>query len=580
MQTHDKPPNPCPMALLAAFVIPLLVVCALCWPMPLQPGSVWNPSLFGASHAWLGDHLWRAISSGEPLHQTLRAGYPWERSGHFIGWLPLLAILPLQPVVGAIAAFHTAELLALPLSSLAAWPLLRRWSGAGPWSVAAGCVAFALCPFALGTLSSGELPKLCTGLLPLFLYALDRALGDERSWAWAGAAAALATITGFTSPYFGLIIPLLTLGMVAADAWRRRRLLWPAVCGAAAAAGLAPVALYFRGLHQAMVASLYMPAQTGGRQPTLPIPHPAASLQDLLLGLPLDPATAWDMRHVAYLGSLLVVVLAMLAWRQRGEGRGRGAALTLLIAGALMSLGPWLYPDQELWEVPLPALILAKLRYPLATGGMYYRLAVMGSLGLALWLVVECARRPRLAWLLLSIQLGDSLRASGPWPLGAVPVPGAQALAELQGDDGAVLDLPFDGGLVPSQQALLLAAIHGRPTTALPRILLPAERAVLRPLWGQALSAEDAPAALRALGIRYVVSQDDDPIVESTVSQHLGAPKLSSGQLVVWDLGPTILVPRPLDELTLQARKRPIEKHRPKAPRGMPPAPSPSKHRR
>jgi len=580
MQTHDKPPNPSPMALLAAFVIPLLVVCALCWPMPLQPGSVWNPSLFGASHAWLGDHLWHAISGGEPLHQTLRAGYPWERSGHFIGWLPLLAMLPLQPLVGAIASFHIAELLALPLSSLAAWPLLRRWSKAGPWSVAAGCVAFALCPFALGTLSSGELPKLCTGLLPLFLYALDRALRDERGWAWAGAAAALATITGFTSPYFGLIIPLLTLGMVAADVWRRRRLLWPAVCGAAAAAGLAPVALYFRGLRQPMVASLYMPAQTGGRQPTLPIPHPAASLQDLLLGLPLDPATAWDMRHVAYLGSLLLVVLAILAWRQRGEGRGRGAALTLLIAGALMSLGPWLYLDQELWEVPLPALILAKLRYPLATGGMYYRLAVMGSLGLALWLVVECARRPRLAWLLLSIQLGDSLRASGPWPLGAVPVPGARVLAELQGDDGAILNLPFDDGLVPSQQALLLAAIHGRPTTALPRILLPAEQAVLRPLWGQALSAEDAPAALRALGIRYVLCQNGDLTVEANVTRQLGEPTHHEGLLVVWDVGPTTLVRRPLEQLTHPARTVPNKKRRPRAARGKAPAGPPSKPRR
>ncbi len=562
-------------ALLAAFVVPLAVVCALCWPLPLHLGSSWNPSLFGASHVWLGDHLWRAITDGESLHHTLRAGYPWERSGRFIGWLPLVATLPLRPLLGPIASFHVGLLLALPLSSLAAWPLLRRWSGAGPWPTAAGCVAFALCPFALGTLSSGELPKLCIGLIPLFLYALDRARSQDRSWRWIAASAGLAMVTGFTSPYFGLTIPLLTAGLLGWDAWTERRLPRPALCGAAVAAGLIPVALYFAGIRSHVTASLYMPAQSFGRQSPLPSPHPVASLQDLLLGLPAEHGSPWDMRHVAYIGSLLLLALAVLAWRQRDRRPGRRAAWALLITGGLLALGPWLYPIEQLTPVPLPALLLTALRYPLATGGMFYRLAVLGSLGLALWLAVECARRPRLAWLLLLVQLGDGLRTSAPWPLEVVAVPGADFLEDLQGDDGAVLDLPYGGGLVPSQHALLLAALHGRPTTALPRMFLPSEQATLRRIWSQALADEDAPAALRARGIRYVLCQNGDQRLEAETSASLGEPTIQRPPLVIWDLGPTSLVPRSVSQLERKVPAPGKGKAREGPPRGKPGAEPP-----
>lgn len=569
-------PSPRPsLPLLAAFLVPLAVVCALCWPLPLHPASTWNPSLFGASHAWMGDHLWRALTQGESLHHTLRAGYPWERGGRFIGWLPLLACLPLRPVLGPIASFHAGLLLALPISSIAAWPLLRRWSGAGPWAAAAGCVAFALCPFALGTLSSGELPKLCIGLIPLFLYALDRARSQERGWHWAAASAGLAMVTGFTSPYFGLTLPLLTIGLLGWDVWTRRRLLRPVLCGGAVAAGLVPVALYFSGIRQHVSASLYMPAQNFGRQNPLPSPHPSASLQDLLLGLPADHGSPWDMRHVAYLGSLLLVVLAVLAWRQRDGRAGRWAAGALLATGGLLALGPWLYPIERLLPVPLPAVVLAMIRYPLATGGMFYRLAVLGSLGLALWLAVECARRPRLAWLLLLVQVGDGLRSSAPWPLEVFPIPGVEALEELQGDDGAVLDLPYGGGLVPSQHALLLAAVHGHPTTALPRMFLPSEQAMLRRLWSRALAEDDAPAALRALGIRYVLCQNGDARLEAETSASLGEPILDDEPLMIWDLGPTQLVPRSAEQLEHKGQPRHGEGARKRPPRGKPPGEPP-----
>jgi hypothetical protein len=547
MRPDHAPPTPT-LPLLVAFAIPLVVTCALCWPLPIRPGSHWCPTLFGASHAWTLEHLWQALTQGEPLHHTLRAGYPWERSARFIGWLPMLAALPLRAVLGPIVAFQLALLLALPLSSLAAWPLLRRWGGAGPWVTAAGCVSFALCPFALGTLSSGELPKLCVGLVPLFLFALDRARCQERGLGWTLAAAALATVTAFTSPSFGLFLPLMALGLLGWDAWHHRRLLRPLGCGAAVAAALLPALLYYRGLEGHVWRSLHMPAQSFGLQAQLPSPHPSASLLDLLIGLPAEVSGPWSMRHVAYLGSATIALLALLAWRN-GRRPGRSAAIALLIAGGLLALGPQLYPVENLSRIPMPAVLLSWLRYPLARSGMFYRLALLGSLGLALWLVVEAARRPRLVWLLLLVQLADSVRASGPWPLEVQPIPGYGLLKSLKGADGAVLDLPYGGGLVPSQQALLLATLHGRPTTALPRMFLPSEQAVLRPLWARALDGEDPVATLGALGIRYVVSSNGDPRLEAKTEARLGPPSQRRGSLTIWDLGPTTLVPRPAAQL-------------------------------
>jgi hypothetical protein len=562
------------LPLLLAFALPLAAVCALTWPLPLQLGESWCPSLFGASHAWTGEHLWLALTRGDPLHVTASAGYPWQRSARFIGWLPLLAALPLRALLGPIAAFNITLLLALPLSSLAAWPLLRRWGGAGPWVTAAGCVAFALCPFALGTLTSGELPKLCIGLVPLTLYALDRARSQERGAGWLLATSALAAVTVFTSPTFGLFLPLVAVGLLLWDAWKHKRWRRPLACGAAVAAGLLPALLYYRELEGHVWRSLHMPAQSFGLQAVLPDPHPSASLVDLLIGLPGEVTGPWSMRHVAYLGSVTVVLLALLAWRN-GRRPGRGVALALLLAGGLLALGPQLYPVDAMSPVPLPATLLSWLRYPLARSGMFYRLALLGSLGLALWLVVETARRPRLVWLLLAVQIGDGIRASAPWPLAVQPIEGRRLLLELRGEDGAVLELPYGGGLVPSQQGLLRASLHGRPTTSLPRMFLPSEQAVLRPMWSRAMDGDDPSAKLQRMGVRHVICANGDPVLEQRTEARLGPPTHERGDLKVWDLGPTTLAPRPAAQLApVRAPARPGAPARGKAgPQATPPRP-------
>lgn len=548
-------------ALLATFLVPLALALALGWPLALDLGGSFHPSAFGPSHAWVGDQLWRALTDDGSLLATRRAGYPWPRQMRIIGWLPLLLALPLRPFLGPLAAFNLVALLALPLSALATWPLVRRWTGAGPWSAAAACVVFAASPFALGTLATGELPKLAIGLIPLFLWTLDRSLDAPRPLGWLLATAGLALATAFTEPYYGLLLPLPALALLVVDAARRRRLGRPLAAGLALGLGMLPARLYFDDVLGGTVRWLFMPAQSGPPPRLLPTPHPVASLADLALGLTAPLHEPWDARHVAYLGTPLALLLLALALAARQARPGRRAALALLLAGAVLSLGPWLFLGTRNTDVPLPALAFWGLRYPLAHGGMFYRLAALGALGLALWLAVETARRPRLAWLLVLLQVGDAVRASGPWPLAVRPVPAAAQLRGMRGTDGAVLDLPVVGGLIAGQRGLLRALVHGRPTTALPRIATVEEIYNTRALWERALGAEDAPRALRALGIRYVIAGG---AADAARLGPLGPPAAVRDGISVWDLGPAPLRARRVGELS---RKPP----RPAAGRGAEP---------
>ncbi|MFH1466520.1 MAG: hypothetical protein ABIO70_19200 [Pseudomonadota bacterium] len=526
------------LALILTFLVPLAVVGGLLWPLPLDLSEAFAPSIFGPNHVWCGEQIWRFLSGRGPLFHTTSAGFPWASEVRYLAWLPFLAVAPLRPFVGPLAAYNLVLLLSLPVSAVATWPLVRRWTGAGPWCAAAACIAFALCPFALGTLQAGELPKLQVGLLPLFLYTLQRALDAPAGYRWALAAALVAFVSSFTSVYFGMFLPPLCLGLLGLDSWRHRRLWRPLALGLLVAAALLPVGLYhwpklpLEGVHL-----LFLPSTNFQPGQPLPPAHTVATLQDLVLGMPNSPDIGTAPRQVAYLGTALILVLAIWAWRRRELRAGRRAALVLLVAGAILSLGPVLYLTEQPTRIPLPAHLLHALHYPISQGGMYYRVAVIGSLGLALWLAAELAGRPRLAWLLLALHVGDALRASGPWPIPAGPVPGGELLARMEGGEGAILDLPPEFDPADGNLRMLRAAMSGRPTTTHPHISVPWERRELLALWESAFMAPDPDAALRALGVRFVVL-DQPTSVWRAKADRLGPPWMEVDGLIAWDLGP------------------------------------------
>ncbi|MCB9764831.1 MAG: hypothetical protein H6739_33960 [Alphaproteobacteria bacterium] len=533
------------------------VVAALTWPLPLHLGAWHLQDAFSASHAWVADHVFQATFGDRPLDPTAAAGYPVQRHGPFIGLAPILASWALRPVAGPLAAFQVIHLASLPLSALALWPLLRRWTDADRWTCAAACLTFGLCPYLLSTLSIGETPKLQAWLLPLFLWATARWLdGEARGAAWL---VALTLVTGFTSPYYGLALPLVIVahcGLVGAARWRAG---WPQRLRAAGgvalvAAALLPVYLYLSGPPRPVEEGLMRPAAAGQVGMALPLPHPVATPRDLLLGNALPARSPYEIVHMAYLGlPLLLGVVALLALRRGGRGLGPGIAL--LLGGVLLAMGPNLALGEQFTAAPLPATVLGWIGYPFLRGGMWFRLVVLASLGLSVLLAVAASRLPRgawIAWALALVHVGDAVRATGPWPKPSRAVPGLRALAEMRTSmnpmDGAVLHLPLQEGpgWAESQKMLLAAVVHGRYTTGLTRDVQTPEAQAMRRWVAEAVDAPDPAAALRARGFRYVVLQPMPPlpirISRETLTEKLGEPAGGPG-LWRWDLGPATLAP-------------------------------------
>jgi len=570
------------LPLLAVAGSSLLLALVLSWPLALHLGGWFRPSTFGASHAWAAEHLGQALLGGEPVHLTSQAGYPWLREARYIGWGLLPVIWSLRTLLSPLAAHQVVELVSLSLVALSAWPLLRRWTDAPPWGAAAACLVYAFCPYLLGNLAMGELPKLQAWCFPLFLLAADGALRDPRAWRGLVGVAVLGLLTSFTSPYYGLTLPLLAGAMALYCLLRRRPLLRPVLMLVCLAASLLPAWLYYRGFDEQLYAQLFMPARRMAMGDQLAHPHPVATLADLLLGSEHSLSSAWEPRHDVYLGLPLLLGLAALSSIRRGGSRGGRVGLALLAAGALLAMGPRLAWGERYLPLPLPAALLDLVGYPLARGGLYYRLVVVAALGLALWMAAESARhRLWVIWLLLAVHLGDALRETGPWPLPVEPVRGREALLQLRGrDDGAVMQLPLQEShsLAIGQSALLMATLHGRPTTALPRDSLTIEIPSIRDHWEQAFETDRAAAVLRSLGIRFVLA---DRRARKLSARHgkwladLPEPDVVQDGIAIWDLGPTQLRPQPAQEL-LRRRERGLREARPsperRGPAG-PPAP-------
>lgn len=536
-----------------AFAAPLALLCALSWPLPIHLGTWHLLTAFGDSHVWVFDWLARHLRAGELPGQTFEAGYPQIRSVRIIGWVPALVFLPLQAISSSLAAANLLQLLSLPASAGAAFALLRRWTDAGSWVCAALAMTYALGPTLLSTFAMGEISNTQAWVIPGFLWALDRAARDLR-WLPALAAVSLAAI--FTSPYFGMALPLLVGGYAFARGRHgaRRSALLVVIVGLS----LAPSLLYFQPHRAGGGASLFRPAQQSEPGPRLPFPPPVARLDALITGQEPAPRSPFEPTHVSALGLALSAAALGLGMARRDQ-RGVAAGAALAVGGAVLALGPWLCWGQDYVRVggrllPLPVWLLEAVAYPTREGGLYFRYAVLAELGLCLVVAGALAERRRAAlwaWALAAVHVAESLWITAAlWPRRAEPVADLAVLTEMVGDDGAVLELPLQGptDAAPGQGALLRAVFHGRPTTALPRDVRPRE-AVLPELLRRALES-DPDEVLRGAGFRYVLlPEDSTPMLtgeQAALVAALGEPT-HNGAFRLWDLGPTALAPRAVE---------------------------------
>jgi hypothetical protein len=562
--SSPPPPRavPWPTGLLPPALVALVatgLTLALLGLAPWELGGTRVVSAFHDGHVWAFEHIWRMILGSE-AHDgvTTRIGYPGPVLVRFIAWAPALMVAPLQPLLGPLGAYNLALVVSPGLAALAAWGLLRRASEVDRWSAAGLALAYALCPYALGVLQSGQVAKLQHWLLPACLLAVSWAIRGPRRPLGMLACALGGLTMAFTTPSTALFLPL------AGGLWalaelpgprpiRGRALAAPLALGAMAL-GMLPAKLYLGDLRRAGRMLAFEPrSQSVLDLGSLPYPAPVAQPEGLLLGQGGLAQQAQDASHVVYLGlPLLILALVAGCLRRRGSLAGWG----LLVLGVVLALGPVLVTgdDFALWQgrrLRLPAYLLELLHYPTRDSGMYYRAVLLAALGLPLLLASAWPARPRALWIALAWGLGLAQVADGwrisraLWPPPSGPVPGVALLQAMAADPvpGAVLDLPVEGGSWEGGNAMIASTIHGRATTGLPRqtsrSYLP-QTARLGALVDQALGLGE-PAAAGALlaerGYRYLCWRPwlDDPQRLPALEGSLGPP-LGDAELYCWPL--------------------------------------------
>lgn len=529
-------------AALAAAAVVGCVIVAVTWPVVLHAGTHYTPSPFGMLHAWTADLLWRVLSAGEAPSPTCEAGYPWRRTALYIGWAPIVASWALRPLLGPIAAWQVVMWLSLPVTAAAGVAMLRRFTDASPLVCAALGAAWACAPFFLGVFGTGEVPNLQGGLLVAFLIGADRSLLGERGGRPLLAIAAVAT--PLTSPYFGLSLPFLLVGMacVRVRLAGLRRLVATLVTGAVAM-GVAFVP--FVGGNPTPQRNLFRPAMPSGEIDALYRTHNAASLRELFVGHPPIDDPLRNADHVAYLGWPLLLGGLALAVTGRGPARGRAVGVALLVGGALLAMGPELALVDRSLGVPLPGKVLTALSSVWQRADGWYRFSALASLGLSVWVAAEATRRRRHGAVIVAglaaVQIADAVRATRPWPRPIAPVPAREILEAVPRDDGgAVLFLPLEPGKHDATRRMLVATVAGRPIEALTRSMNPREFGAVAAFWQARLDAADPARALREAGVRLVVRDEDegDAAVRG-LGERLPPPIGRADGLVVHDLGPT-----------------------------------------
>ena len=470
--------------LLAAALAAGLVV-VLTWPLFRDPTAAVPEGFFHGGHVWVLDHVAAVLSGARPPEtRSAMLGVPGAVELRPVALVPAAVAALLQPMLGPVASYDAVLVLSFACAALCAHALLRALGGT-PWACAAAALTYAACPFALGALGSGQLAKIQHWTLPLLLLCW---VGAARG-RWVSAALSLpaAAALAFTAPTMALWAPFAGAPWLLHALWQRRRAGVGPLLGATAAVGLAlgltaAVLVLARAWYEPdlpQVDQAFVPAVrlAGGRVHEL---SPVATLGGLLWR-PADPGRVdWrTVSHVACLGvPLLVVALPLGLWR----APGRWAALATTLAGALLALGPRLLLSDGPalvagFELSLPAAGLDALGYPTARSGMYYRAAVLGSLGLAMLLAGGASRvrgGAALAWGVAAAQVGFAVWATGflwPRPVLPVPGPGLAALAAQDPTPGAVLHLPArvdDGGGACTCSPPRSTAARPRPCPATP----------------------------------------------------------------------------------------------------------------
>ena len=545
-------------------LVALAVTAGLLWPLPLELRTRRLVGAFFDGHVWCFDHIYRMFLGRESWSLTSeRLGFPGPTDINFIGWAPGLASVVLRPVLGPLGAFNAVVLASLPAAALACWALARRALGAPPWVAAGLALLYGLCPYALGSQSNRQVAKFSHWVLPLVLLAFAELVHGRRRWLGAVGLVLATVVCSFTSPSTTLFLPFATAvwgawAVVDGRGARARTAALAAGALALTAVSLLPAWRYYAG---GTGDDSFAPGAHLEEGHVPEMAPPMARPTDILLGTAPRQVAPELSSHVVYLGLPLLLVGAAVSLRR---ARGRSLGWALLATGVAISLGPRLaegtaYVTLGGQQLAMPAALLDRLGYPLATGGMYYRAIVVASLGVCLVLIAGVGRLPArwaipLAWVLAAVGMADAVRSTGElWPCRSDPYPDQQVLAELAADPtpGAVMDFPMETGTFGNELHMLAAVFHGRPTTAIPKVTSLEADPVLRSVDFRLVVAESAGSAagarasLAASGYSHVVYRigvRDFAGSRERLERILGTP-MKRGSMLIWPLGQAGMAP-------------------------------------
>jgi hypothetical protein len=325
----------------------------------------------------------------------------------------------------SIAAQNFAVVVALVLSVVLMWALVRRLTG----SSGAGLVAF--CPFVLAHTAHTQL--LMVFGFPLVFLAFHR-LADAPGYRRAAALGAALSCAGLACAYYGIFVGL-ALGLVCLALARPGPRYWIALAVSLLAAGvltLPVVVPYLRARGATGIARTFGRDEVQGYSATLATyaTSPSIAHQVFNQGSAESVFPGFVLLVLAAVG-VVAGVRSALAWERR-------LTWTYLVL-ALVALWASFGPNLGLWSalsavVPMMSMLRAPVRLGIV---VVFALAILAGFGVR----HLAARRPWLSWVLVA---AVALELFVPWPLRAAPpVPRAYTLL-AERPRAAVVELLFN----------------------------------------------------------------------------------------------------------------------------------------
>jgi hypothetical protein len=183
---------------LTAIGVYIILTLVMTWPLVGQLNThLPGPGDDLLVHYWNGWWVKRVLTQGGDLFRTDLLFYPTGVSllYHNISWYNIALWLPLEPLVGGIAAFNLVYLLNLFLCAVGMYILARYLTRSTGGAFIAGLV-YAFWPYRLFEIDHPNL--IATQWLPLFLFYMMRVVREERKFRHAVIAAVFLVLTGYT----------------------------------------------------------------------------------------------------------------------------------------------------------------------------------------------------------------------------------------------------------------------------------------------------------------------------------------------------------------------------------------------